>query len=259
MFEVVAFQIAASINIRQCRNLLPLEILFTDSDELFLKNGDKKFIYVFQYGMISFFNHSEKEIQSILKTLRPLSKNGAPNQFSEKIEVEIVLEKQLVTFDRVVLPSFDAESIRLVMLNTSQSVALDRYADITEQLLEETSVYTRLLEEKGRLNISGTDLKKFIGKVLNIKNEISGNLYIFDSPDSTWENEHLNKLNLELTQTFDLKDRYRFIHERIAIIKEDLELFKGIMEHRESSRLEWIIIILILLEVVDLLVFRILK
>ncbi|MEH6679481.1 MAG: RMD1 family protein [Sediminicola sp.] len=258
MFEVVAFQIAASINIRQCRNLLPLEILFTDSDELFLKNGDKKFIYVFQYGMISFFNHSEMEIRSILKKLRPLSKNGGPNQFTEKIEVEIVSGRQLVTFDKVVLPNFDAESIRLVMLNTSQSVALDRYADITEQLLEETSIHTRFLEKKGRLDITGTDLKKFIGKVLNIKNEISENLYIFDSPDSTWENEHLNKLNLELTQTFDLKDRYRFIYERIAIIKEDLELFKDIMEHRESSRLEWIIIILILLEVVDLLVFRIL-
>jgi len=41
-----------------------------------------------------------------------------------------------------------------------------------------------------------------------------------------------------------------------AIIKEDLELFKDIMDHRESSKLEWIIIALILLEVVDLFVFR---
>ncbi|MFT7350161.1 MAG: putative Rmd1/YagE family protein, partial [Candidatus Paceibacteria bacterium] len=32
----------------------------------------------------------------------------------------------------------------------------------------------------------------------------------------------------------------RYISERIGIIKEDLELFKDIMEHRESSRLEWI-------------------
>ena len=126
------------------------------------------------------------------------------------------------------------------MLNTSQSVALDRYLEITEQLLEETNVHTKLLERKGKLNISGTNLKRFIGKVLNIKNEISENLYIFDSPDSTWENEDLNRLDMELKQTFDLKDRYRYISERIGIIKEDLELFKDIMEHRESSRLEWI-------------------
>ncbi|MET6991165.1 RMD1 family protein [Sediminicola arcticus] len=148
--------------------------------------------------------------------------------------------QQKVTFNKVILPNFDSESIRLVMLNTSQSVALDRYLEITEQLLEETNVHTKLLERKGKLNISGTNLKRFIGKVLNVKNEISENLYIFDSPDSTWENEDLNRLDMELKQTFDLKDKYRYISERIGIIKEDLELFKDIMEHRESSRLEWI-------------------
>jgi len=106
------------------------------------------------------------------------------------------------------------------------------------------------------LNISGIKLKKFIGKVLNIKNQISENLYIFDEPESTWENEQLNRLNLELKQTFDLKIRYRNIHEQLGIIKENLELFKDIWDHRESSRLEWVIIILILVEVLDLFVFR---
>ena len=69
----------------------------------------------------------------------------------------------------------------------------------------------------------------------------------------------MNRLHIALKQTFDLKDRYRYIYERTAIIKEDLELFKDIMEHRESSKLEWIIIILILVEVADLFSFRILK
>ncbi|MDA0678646.1 MAG: RMD1 family protein, partial [Bacteroidetes bacterium] len=92
---------------------------------------------------------------------------------------------------------------------------------------------------------------------LNVKNQISENLYIFDSPDVTWENESLNRLNIALKQTFDIKDRYRYIYERTAIIKEDLELFKDIMDHRESNRLEWIIILLILVEVIDLFAFRI--
>ncbi len=259
MFEVVAFQIAASINVRQYKNLLPLEILFSDSDELYLKNGDKKFVYIFQYGMVSFFNHSETEIREILEGLGSIAKESIPDQLSEKIQVEISEGQQIVAFDKVVLPNFDAESIRLVMLNASQSVALDRYSDITEQLLEETNEHTKYLEEKGRLDISGNKLKRFIGKVLNIKNQISENLYIFDAPDITWENENLNRLNQELKQTFDLKNRYRNIYERIEIIKENLGLFKDIMEHRESSRLEWIIIILILVEVLDLFVLRIFR
>ncbi len=259
MFEVVAVHMAASINIRQCRTHLPLEVLFSDSDELYLKNGDQKFVYIFQYGLVSFFNHSQGEQAKILKSLEQISKDSTSPQLTETMEVEIIEGRQQVAFDKVILPSFDSESIRLVMLNTTQSVALDRYYQITEQLLEETNEHTKYLEQKGKLNISGIRLKQFIGKVLNIKNQISENLYIFDEPDITWENEQLDKLNLELKRTFDLKIRFRNIHERLEIIKENLELFKGIWDHRESSRLEWVIIILILVEVLDLFVFRLLR
>ena len=258
-YEVVAYQISASINIRQSRTLLPLSVLFTDSEELYLKNGEDKFIYIFQYGMVSFFNHEQNEINEILSKLISASKGNIKDQLSEKIQVHIVHGQRKVSFDKVILPDFDTESIRMVMLNTSQSVALNRYADITEQLLEETNEHTKYLEQYGKLDIGGNKLKRFIGKVLNIKNQISENLYIFDAPDVTWENEKLNQLNQELKRTFDLKDRYRNIHERIEIIKENLGLFKDIMYHSESSRLEWIIIILILVEVVDLFVLRLWK
>lgn len=259
MYTVIALQIANSLNIRQCKQKLALPICYSDSDELFLSNGSEKFIYIFQYGVIAFFNHTTREINKIVKRLNPTAVSWQDQELSETIKVSITKGAQQVTFDQVVLPNFDQEAIRLVLLNTSQSVALDKYLEITDALLEETNGYIKSLELTGKLNISGKKLKRFIGKVLNIKNQISENLYIFDAPDITWENESLNRLNLALKQTFDLKDRYRYIYERTAIIKEDLELFKDIMDHRESSKLEWIIILLILVEVVDVFVVRILK
>ena len=259
MYSVIALQIAASFNIRQCKQKLALPILFNDSDELFLSNGPEKFVYIFQYGVVAFFNHSPQEINSLIEMLCPSAAPWQEQDLRETIRVFIEDGVQQVAFDKVILAHFDPEAIRLVMLNTSQSVALDQYLEITDQLLTETNRYTKSLELKGKLDMSGLKLKRFIGKVLNIKNQISENLYIFDSPDITWENESLNSLNIALKQTFDLKDRYRYIYERTAIIKEDLELLKDIMEHRESSKLEWIIIILILVEVLDLFVIRILK
>jgi required for meiotic nuclear division protein 1 len=256
MYSVIALQVANNLNIKRCRWLLALPVCYSDSDELFLSNGNEKYIYLFQYGVVAFFNHSTSEINAVLSSLGVDSSTVAGVDLSETMIVEVIEGKQEVAFDKVVLPRFDEESLRLVLLNTSQSVALDRYLEITDGLLEETSIHTKSLETSGRLKISGKNLKKFIGKVLNIKNQISENLYIFDSPEVTWENEALNTLNAALKQTFDLKDRYRYIYERTAIIKEDLELFKDIMDHRESSKLEWIIIVLILFEVVDLFVFR---
>lgn len=256
MYSVVAYQVASAINIKTSKQELPWLLLFQDSDELYYTSSQQKFVYIFQYGMVCFFNMTNNEIETSLKVLKPFCLNYFSEKLSDSVEVIIKPNTLKVEFDTVTLPTLDKEMIRLVMLNTSQSVALDRYSEITEEILSETNKHTSYLEEKGKLDISGNQLKRFIGKILNIKNKISENLYIFDSPEITWDNEQLNKLNQDLKNTFDLKDRYRLIHDRIEIIKENLELFKDIMDHKESSRLEWIIIILIVIEVIDLFIAK---
>jgi uncharacterized Rmd1/YagE family protein len=257
MYVSVAYQVASAINIKECKTHLTWQLRFQDSDELYYKVSDDAFIYIFQYGMISFFNVKKNNIDQILQKIKPFCADYYFEKLSESIEVVVKPNIIKVQFDKIVLPSLNEEMIRLVMLNTSQSVALDRYFEITEELLTETNTHTAYLQDNGKLDISGIKLKRFIGKVLNIKNKISENLYIFDSPDITWENEQLNRLNQDLKRSFDLKDRYRLIHDRIDIIKENLELFKDIMDHKESSRLEWIIIILIVIEVIDLFIAKI--
>jgi uncharacterized Rmd1/YagE family protein len=53
--------------------------------------------------------------------------------------------------------------------------------------------------------------------------------------------------------------RFRNIQEGLEIVKENLDLFKDIMQHRKSTVLEWIIIILILVEVVNLIAEKIFR
>ncbi|OBQ56152.1 hypothetical protein VQ01_07150 [Tamlana sp. s12] len=258
MYSVVAYQVARAIHIKNCKQELPWQLLFQDSDELYFKSSNHKFIYIFQSGMVSFFNLTTTEIDDALNKIRKFCDHYFSEKLSESLEIRVEPDTLKVQFDHVILPELDEEMIRLVLLNTSQSVALSRYSEITEELIIETNQHTLFLEKNGKLNISGNQLKRFIGKILNIKNKISENLYIFDAPEITWENAQLNKLDLGLKRVFDLKDRYRIIHDRIEIIKENLELFKDIMDHNESSRLEWIIIILIVIEVIDMFITKIL-
>ena len=256
MYQVIAYQVAKTIDIKNSRLSLPYHLIFSDSDELFYQVSDDKYIYVFEYGMVSFFNFENEPIIEYFKKLQPFCKGYFFEKLNDETNVSIITNELHVKFDGIVIPSLNTEMIRLIMLNTSQSVALNRYSEITEALLEETNAHTQFLENNGKLNISGLKLKKFIGRILNIKNKIAENLYIFDSPNSTWDNEQLDKLDKDLKQNFDLKDRFRRIYERIKIIKENLDLFKDILEHSESSKLEWIIIILIFVEVIDMFILK---
>ncbi|SFN39002.1 Uncharacterized protein, Rmd1/YagE family [Bizionia echini] len=256
MYTAVAYQVASTIHIKFSKQELAYQLLFQDSDELFYQVTPEKFMYLFHYGIVSFFNMNPDEISYYIEQIKPFCVEMIPVDMSESIHVHIIEDTLKVEFEKVILPEVNPEMIRLVLMNASQSVALNAYSSITESLLIETNKHTKYLEVKGKLDISGNQLKRVIGKILNIKNKISENLYIFDSPESTWEDEQLNRLNLALKQTFDLKDRYNLIHDRIDIIKENLELFKDIMDHKESSRLEWIIIILIVIEVVDMFIAK---
>ena len=256
MYKVKSFQIAQHISIKQVRDYYKEALLFSEADAVFYKLKEHQYIYVFQFGIVSFFNIENDDIENIKRELKQFGKGNVTSTLSEDITVNVIPETSEVAFDSVTIPTFDEEMIRLIMLYTSQSVALDRYYEITDSLLEDAHVHSRNLEDTGKLKISSKHLKQFIGRTLNLKNRISENLYIFDSPDVTWENEQLAKLDNQLKLTFDLKNRYKIIQDKITIVKENLELFKGIWDHRESATLEWIIIILILVEVVDMFILK---
>lgn len=256
MYVVKSSQIAQALNIKAVREFMTAELVFSDSDELFYKISEEEFVYIFQFGIVSFFNVEDAKISALKKQLNNYGKGQVNDELYEDIKVYVNETKQTVAFDSVTLSRLDPEQIRLVMLYTSQSVALDRFSELTENLMEEARTHTTSLEKNGKLRISSIKLKRLIGKILNIKNSIYEHLYIFDSPEITWEDEKLAKLDAELKATFDLKNRYRNLQDRIDIIKENLALFKDIWDHKESSTLEWIIIILIFVEIVDLFITK---
>ena len=259
MLHVVAYQIADNIDVRAFRAANKEGIYRYDADELFYKTGPQDFVYVFKYGVVCFLNYAEAARAEFLQRINPFCKNVFEQPLSEEFQVETDVRDNKFGFNKIEIVNADIEVLRLIMLNVSQSVSLDYYSELTNSLQEETHGHTLKLERRGRLDISGKNLKMYIGKTLNLKNRIAENLYIFDSPPETWEDENLNRIDQGLKRTFDLQDRYRDLREGLEIIKENLELFKDLLQYRNSTFLEWIIIILVALEVINLVIEKFLK
>jgi required for meiotic nuclear division protein 1 len=259
MLHVLSYQIADNIDTKAFRTAFKEGLYHYDADELFYKTGEETFVYVFKYGVVCFLNYTDAEVVEYLKKIAFYCKGLFELKLSEEFEVEANARENKFGYNKIEIVNADIEVLRLIMLNVSQSVALDYYSEQTNLLLEETNYHTLSLERKGRLDISGTSLKKYIGKTLNLKNRIAENLYIFDSPPETWEDEDLNRIDLGLKRTFDLQERFRDIREGLEIIKENLELFKDLLQYRNSTFLEWIIIILVFLEVLNLLIDKFFK
>jgi uncharacterized Rmd1/YagE family protein len=162
-------------------------------------------------------------------------------------------------FNEAILGKLDERVIRVAMLNLAQSVALDYYHDVSENLLTEVKGFANELEVSGKLKISRKNMRRFMGRALNTQNDIAENIYIFDAPDLAWEDEYLDKLNQGLMKHFDLRVRFSEIEYTLRIIEDNLSVFREIVHQRESNTLEYIIILLILVEVFDLLITKLLN
>jgi required for meiotic nuclear division protein 1 len=254
MYKVISYQVADFIDIRKLKPVVDLKLLYSDSSELFYTSGGARYIYIFKYGVISFFNYKIEDILPFFQFLKPFCRNFFPESFNDELIVDPEASENKISHNKIEIIKAEPEVLRMIMLNVSQSVTLDYYADQTEKLLEETNYHTQLLERKGKPAISGRDLTKFIAKTLLVKNRIAENLYIFDSPPETWENEQLDKLHNDLKKNLDLQDRFRDVTDGLAIVKDNLELFKDILQYRNSVLLEWIVIILIAIEVINFLI-----
>ena len=257
--QVLSYQVADSIDVKGFKSTFKAELIHSDADELFYKTDTDQYIYIFKYGVVCFLNYDPIRISAFLRLISAYCKNTFEESLSEEFQIEINAKENKIGNNKIDIINADINAIRLVMLNVSQSVALDYYFDQTTRLLEGTTQHTQVLERKGRLDISNINLKKYIGKTLILKNRIAENLYIFDSPPETWEDEALNKIDLQMKRTFDLQERFRNIQEGLNIIRENLELFRDLLQYKNSNMLEWIVIILILVEVLNIFLDKIFK
>jgi uncharacterized Rmd1/YagE family protein len=251
--NVIAYHLGKRINLKNIRNKFSFEIVKREHSFLLFQIEEKSFFYLKDYGSIVFINTSKELIKTIIEQI--LDENvlidNLPNenyQLKENTGKSI-----LVDFNTITVPKFTLDTAHIVMLNLGQSVALDNYFDMSFALLETTKVYANELENIGRINLTRKKVKKFIGKTMNLKNSIAENLFIFETSNLAWTDSNLAMLDNQMREELEIVNRHHGLQHNLSVISENLDFFKDILQHKHSSILEWIIIILILFEIIQVL------
>jgi uncharacterized Rmd1/YagE family protein len=258
MKKVIAFQIAESIDIKKFWKDYTATENYMSSSDIFYINEHEQYLYLLAYGVVVFAGYDEVKMSEMIDYLKPICRNLLNEKLREEFIINTATNKDAFEYNEIHISKTNPNVIRIIMLNVAQSVALDYFSKLSDDLMIETTNYTLQLEKYGKINISIKRLKMFIGKVLNVKNRIADNFYILDSPEETWEDEYLSKIDFGLRKTFDIKIRFREIDYQLRIIRDNLDLFKDLAQHRNSNMLEWVIILLILVEVLNLFIEKLL-
>jgi uncharacterized Rmd1/YagE family protein len=255
ILTVRSFQIAEGLDIRRCRAEFTGNPVAATPKELFYRlNGEngEKYLYVMDYGAVTFAGFTDEETAVYLDRLQPFTQGPLDKREGEDFRVHADAQEAVFGYNDIHLPAFNEDVLRIIMLYVGQSAALDHYEAAIDLMLSESGRFAHELERHGKLKTSRRNVQRFIGRTLSIRNRIVDNLYIMDAPDITWEDEYLDKIDRGMKKTFDIIERFRSLDLQLREIKENLELFAELLQFRTSNTLEWIIIALFLIEVINL-------
>ena len=147
------------------------------------------------------------------------------------------------------LQSLSPERLILIGEALAKSVVLARHEREVASVFDTTEPFARELARNGRMHGSRQSILKNIGNALLVRHRVSGPVEVEEKPDVLWDKPHLERLYARLEDEYELKERAESLNRKLAVIAESAQVLTDIIDTRRSLRLEVIIVLLILFEV----------
>jgi required for meiotic nuclear division protein 1 len=88
-----------------------------------------------------------------------------------------------------------------------------------------------------------------IGNALSVQHRVTGPVAVSEKPDILWDKPQLERLYARLADEYELKERAEALNRKLAVVAETAQALTDIIDTSRSLRLEIIIVLLILFEV----------
>ncbi|HSO43530.1 MAG TPA: RMD1 family protein [Rhodospirillales bacterium] len=214
--------------------------------------GDKGLAVLFRYGAVVTFHMQPVEEAAFLKSLHSVV--GDPFETTESEEAKIVVDAtggqtegvdgsgnirlQRVTMDRLlVVADVLAKSVILAYDENRVAAVFDRIEPVAERL-----------HRAGR-TVSVGDLLGHIADVLITQHRMVGRVEVTEKPELVWDSSDLERLYVRLRDEYELTERDRALSRKLELISQTATTSLGLVQAQRSLRVEWYIVILIVVEI----------
>lgn len=152
--------------------------------------------------------------------------------------------------DDIFLPNNDILTKLAISHGIAQSVKLSTFETSLQKTYNDTKHYPEELAVHGKISLSRKAIRQKMGKLFLERNSINLYMDILDTPEFFWEYTELEPLYKMTANYLDVHPRVEILNQRLDIIHGLFEMLGNELNHLHSSRLEWTIIWLIIIEVI---------
>lgn len=205
-------------------------------------------VFVFAYGLIVTWGIPRTEGLELIKELKPFEEK--PEEVIEWDEFTYVQgDSPHIYDDEIVLPDFDLLTKLAISHGIAQSVELANFEVAIQNLFNNTRKIPEDLAKKGKISFSRREIRRKMGELFLERSTINLHLDVLDLPEFFWDYPELEPLYQMIANYLDIRSRVEVLNHRLDIIHELYEVLANELNHQHSSRLEWTIILLIIIEV----------
>jgi uncharacterized Rmd1/YagE family protein len=226
---------------------------------LYVTKQDKPIdLFFFNHGCFVTWNLSKQQEKKIIDEIKPFSIDPL-----EKIEMDrfiYYLGKETRLFphqrfnvDVITLESDESDNVQIklaISYGLAQSIKLESYEESVNKTVLANSHFPRELAHFGKISLSRAEISKRIGEIFLTRSSVNLSSEYLDVPEYFWRYSNLESY-YEMTEKFlDIPKRVAALNHKLDVAHEILEMLNSQLQHRYSSILEFVIILLIFIEIV---------
>jgi uncharacterized Rmd1/YagE family protein len=211
-------------------------------------------LFFFNHGSFVCWGLKRYQEKKWLERLKPFSFNPLVTPEVDHFGFRIGEENSIEAHERfnldVITLDKDNEQVKLAMsYGLAQSIKLETFEDAIQQAVRKNGHLPEEISLKGVISLSRRAIFRRMGEIFIARSSINLSSEYLDVPEFFWRNPNLEPYYVMTKKFLDIPSRVVALNQKLDVLQELLAILNTQLQHRHSSLLEMIIIILILVEI----------
>jgi uncharacterized Rmd1/YagE family protein len=212
-------------------------------------------LFFFKSGCFVAWGMFKSEEKLLLKSLKKFSKRPLSHIEVDYFSYHYGKKTDLSTHrkfnvDVIELENDDVPIKLAISYGLSQSVKLESYEESVQKTIRQNSRLPEELAQFGKISLSGKAILKRIGEIYLERSLVNLSSEYLDVPEYFWQSPHFESYYAMTEKFLDIARRVNSLNQRLNVLHELLDVLNSQLQHKHSSILEIIIILLIFFEII---------
>jgi len=206
---------------------------------------------MFRYGVVVLFNLEDGRRRHFLQELQQQVSEPLPTMETEAVEVRVDREgREGADFKNLIIHQPDMPRLQMIADVLAKSTVIAYYEPKVAQQFDRIELLAAELHLGWRAGYRSRELLRHIGETLVMESKMVGRAEVVEKPELLWEYPELDRLYVRLENEYELHERYEALERKLGLITRTAETQLSLMHHRSGLRVEWYIVILIVIDIV---------